>query len=157
MTSTRAYMGQLLIALQLFYGIFSSQSLESQTVEEITKTILVISVYFTNIMTASMSLISIASQISIFVGTVRRVGELMIVMNRLQNPELESFKVRFQYVNMFNILKNVPIRGKVIHNNNKVEFQNVSFYSPIGKLVVSNLSFQLETSMIIMGPSGKRI
>jgi ABC-type uncharacterized transport system fused permease/ATPase subunit len=108
------------------------------------------------LVTAAFILLNITSQLTTFIGSVNRVGELTELLEKFSEINQRTtldLNVRSQW-HLLTVYKDIPIRGKR-QNGDLIEFDQVTFYNPAAKLIVKNLTFKLENkNLLIMGPSG---
>ena len=99
-------LGILLTAIQVFLGILTTAQLNEATV--INEQINLNGSYIGVIMTATLSFIALSSDLTVLMGTINRVGEILDLLNKYHSnvssensKENSSFKVFFRIFHEF--------------------------------------------------------
>ncbi|KAF9117192.1 hypothetical protein BGX27_000041 [Mortierella sp. AM989] len=136
-----SYFGSILsyviIAIPIFWGVYDG--LPPTDISVVISKVSFVSIYLTH---QFSKIIQCSTDFSDLAGYTSRLGQLMEALNEL-NVEMENIAIDFPH-------------EEALSHDTSIRFENVTFNTPSGDLVVANFTFRFEIGLntMIVGPNG---
>ncbi len=124
MSNITGRIGQFFVGLQFFYQAFSSASFHDLDPADLNSQLYAMGIYVSTVLASSIALIALSSMLSELAGTINRVGELVELFRQYDNGSIHK----------------IPVEGEY-QDGDYVEFKDVTFYNPGGKMIVQGTTF----------------